>query len=109
VQTFVRPNRYEAGRANVVVYNWDLKDQVAVDVSSVLTVGDAFEIRDAQNYFDEPVLRGTYKGGPILLPMNLSGMSRPAGNVEQLPRHTTPEFGVFILHTTSGRKSSGAS
>jgi hypothetical protein len=105
VQVFVRPNRYEAGRANIVVYNWDLKDQVALDVGSVLGTGDTFEIRDAQNYFGEPVLRATYKGGPVLLPMKLSGLTLPVGNVERLPRHTPPEFGVFVLQTTSGRKS----
>jgi hypothetical protein len=103
VQIFVRPNRYEAGRANIVVYNWDLKDQVAVDVSSVLTIGNSFEIRDAQNYFAEPVLRGTYKGGPVLLPMKLSAITVPIGNVERFPRHTAPEFGVFVLQTTSAR------
>ena len=103
-QIFVRPNRYEAGRANIIVYNWDVKDQIAVDLSSVLTIGSNFEIRDAQNYFAEPVARGTYKGGPVLLPMRLSGIAVPIGNVERLPRHTSAEFGVFVVQTTSGRK-----
>ncbi len=105
VQAFVRPNRYESGRANIVVFNWDLKDQVAVDVGSVLAIGDSFEVRDGQNYFGEPVLRGIHKGGPLLLPMKLSVITQPVGNVERLPRHTPPEFGVFVLQTTSGRTS----
>ena len=100
VRIFVRPNRYEAGRANIVIYNWDLKDQVVVDVSSVVSIGSSYEIRDAQNYFGEPVLRGTYKGGPLLLPMKLTAVHVPVGNVERIPRHTTPEFGVFVLQTT---------
>ncbi|HYJ84636.1 MAG TPA: hypothetical protein VEW46_01105 [Pyrinomonadaceae bacterium] len=105
VRIFVRPNRYEAGRANIVIYNWDLKDHVAVDVSSALPVGSSFEIRDAQNYFAEPVLRGTYKGGPLLLPMKLTAVHAPVGNVERIPRHTPPEFGVFVLQTTKKRLS----
>src|SRR6185437_8871425 len=31
VRVFVRPNRYEPGRAHVVVYNWDRADTVEID------------------------------------------------------------------------------
>lgn len=106
VQIFVRPNRYEAGRANIIVYNWDLRDQVAVDVSSVLSPGANFEIRDAQNYFGDPLVKATYRGEPILLPMNLSRMTLPVGNVERVPRHTAPEFAVFVLQQTEANKKS---
>jgi hypothetical protein len=104
-QIFVRPNSYEAGRANIVIYNWEQRNQVVVDVSSVLAVGTNFEIRDAQNYFGKPLASGTYKGEPVLLPMTLSEVSLPVGNVERLPRHTAPEFGVFVLQTVSGKRS----
>lgn len=104
VQVFVRPNRYEAGRANIVVYNWDRRDQVAVDVSSVLSVGDNFEVRDAQNYFAEPVARGKYDGRPVHLPMKLSRMTVPIGDVERVPRHTSPEFGVFVIQQNPSQK-----
>lgn len=97
VKTFIRPNRYEAGRANITVYNWDLRESVAVDVSSVLSVGGSYEVRDAQNYFGEPVARGSYDGTPIQLPMNLTGIAQPVGNVERAPSHTSSEFGVFVL------------
>ena len=102
---FVRPNRYEAGRANIVVYNWELLDRVAVDLSSVLAPGTEYEIRDAQNYFAEPVARGTFKGGPIFVPTKFTAMQPPIGNVERIPRHTAPEFGVFVLQAVSGRAS----
>ena len=32
---YVRPNAYEPGRANITVFNWDMKSTVAVDVSAV--------------------------------------------------------------------------
>src|SRR5262249_48648444 len=36
IWTVVRPNRYEQGRANILVYNWDMAGTVAVDLSGVL-------------------------------------------------------------------------
>ena len=101
---FIRPNKYEPGRAHIIVYNWDLGKQTAVDVSAVLSPGAEFEIRDAQNYFGSPVVQGTYVGQPIVVPLNLSRMSKPVGNVERVPRHTAPEFAVFVLHQTGTRK-----
>src|SRR5262249_51158074 len=70
VRVFVRPNLYEPGRAHVAIYNWDLLAQVPVDLSSVgLNVGDAFEVRDAQNFYGTPVVTGTYNGALVNFPM----------------------------------------
>jgi hypothetical protein len=98
---FVRPNRYEAGRANVVVYNWELNDEVVVDLGTILPAGAAFEVRDAQNFFGEPVAAGTYGGRPLRLPMKLKQVAQPVGNVERAPLHTAPEFAVFIVRQIS--------
>src|SRR5262249_40391771 len=43
-KVFVRPNRLEPGRANIVVYNWNNSGTVAADVHSVLAVGTAYEV-----------------------------------------------------------------
>lgn len=102
VRVFVRPNRYEAGRAHIIVFNWDLREQVAVDLSSVLPMNASFEVRDAQNYFGEPVLSGIYKGSQVQLPMKLKQVTPPVGNVERTPSHTAPEFAVFIVKQKSG-------
>ena len=99
VKIFVRPNRYEPGRAHIVIYNWDLRETVAVDLSSILTVGAQFEIRDAQNYFGEPVLRGVYNGGPLQLTTRLTKVTTPVGNVERVPEHTAPQFLVFVVES----------
>jgi hypothetical protein len=101
VNVFVRPNRYEVGRANIIVYNWDKRAEVAVDVGAILPVGASYEVRDAQNYFGEPVARGTYNGGSIKLPMNLTLIAPPIGKVERVPSHTAPEFAVFVLQQIS--------
>lgn len=98
VKAFVRPNIYEPGRGHIIVFNWDLKGWVRVDVSSVgLHAGDKFEIRDAQNYFGPPLVSGTYDGKPIGLPMDLTQVTRPVGNVERMPGHTAPEFAAFVI------------
>ena len=68
-QVFVRPNAYEAGRANITVFNWQRLASVPVDVSSVrLMLGQGFKVVDTQNVFGPPVLSGVYAGGVISLP-----------------------------------------
>jgi len=97
VWTFVRPNAYERGRANIVIYNWDLKKNVQVDLSSVLKLSDEFEIRDAQNFFGPPVATGSFDGKPVSVPM--TGLTRvaPVGDVAHQPKHTAPKFGSFVV------------
>ncbi len=99
VWTFVRPNRYEKGRANIAIYNWDLSRTVAVDVSGVLAAGSSYEVRDAENFFGPPVVSGAYKGGAITIPMTGLAAADPNGDVPTPPRHTAPEFGAFVLLT----------
>lgn len=94
---FVRPNRYQRGRANIVVYNWDRKSSVDVDISMAINPGQRFEIRDAQNFFGAPVLTGLFDGSRVSLPMGGLKAAEPIGIVPVPPRHTAPEFGVFVL------------
>lgn len=97
VWTFVRPNRYERGRAHVVVYNWDAKEAVEVDLGPArLAAGKPFEVRDAQDFFGRPVFEGTYDGRPVRLPMSGLAVAAPVGEVPRPPRHTAPEFAVFV-------------
>jgi hypothetical protein len=93
---FVRLNRYEPGRANIVIYNWDNLSTVAANVREVMPTGAAYEVRNAQNFFSEPVLRGTFKGDPLQLPMNGLSTARPMARL-RTPSPTGPTFNVFIL------------
>lgn len=67
-QVFVLPNKYEPGRANIVIYNWGQASSVSVDLSSVLAVGSPYTIRDVQNYHGTPLMTGTYAGAASALP-----------------------------------------
>ena len=101
LSVFIRPNRHEAGRAHIIVFNWELREQVSVDLSGVLAPGAAYEVRDAQDFFGEPVARGTYTGAPLLLPTAGKRVAPPAGAVERAPAHTAPEFAAYVLVQTS--------
>jgi hypothetical protein len=95
-KVFVRPNRYEAGRANIIVYNWDNLSHVTVDVSSALMLGAAYEVRNAQDFFAPPVLSGIFDGKPLDLPMAGLTVAAPNGPL-RTPPATGPTFNVFIL------------
>jgi hypothetical protein len=96
-RVFIRPSVYESGRAMIVIYNWTGQANVDVDLSSVMSAGDVYEIRNAQAFFSPPVLSGTYTGGPVSLPM--AGIPGPAviGGSPTTPPVTGPAFQVFIL------------
>ncbi len=101
-KVFVRPNRYEAGRANIIVYNWDKSNSVPVDVSSVLATNAAYEVRNAQDFFAPPVLSGVFDGNPLNLPMTGLTVAVPNGPLLTPPR-TGPTFNVFVLLPRSVR------
>ena len=81
----------EPGRAHVAVYNWDLKPTVDVDLSNAgLKIGDTYEVRDAENFYNGPVATGTYSGAPVTIPMQNLTVVQPYGNVPYPPSHTAP-------------------
>jgi hypothetical protein len=95
---FVRKNQYEPGRANIIVYNWELRDEVNIDLSGILKPGQKYRVLDAQNYFGLPVRSGQYDGKPVTLPMNLTEVTPLVGEVKHIQNiHTAPEFAVFIV------------
>ncbi|MDY0003060.1 MAG: hypothetical protein RBU30_17305, partial [Polyangia bacterium] len=95
----VRPNRFEPGRAHIIVYNWEGLDSVVVELAHIVPVGAAYEIRNAQNPFAEPVLEGTFGGGEVSLPMTGLEPALPIGDPEAIPlgQRTGRDFNVFLL------------
>jgi hypothetical protein len=101
VKVFVRPNAYESGRANITVYNWANQSTVSADVSGILSDGDGYEVRDAQDFYGAPVLTGTYNGSPLVLPMTGLSVATPVGVAA--PPHTGREFNAFVLLPASSQ------
>lgn len=80
VKTFLRRNQYEDGRAHLIIFNWPRQATVAVDLSSVLKVGERFEAVNVAN-LAAPVLSGVFNGAAVQVP-------------------TPAEFQAFILRRT---------
>lgn len=95
----VRPNKYEPGRANIIIYNWEHLNSVAVDVSQVLPAGTSYEVRNAQDFYGTPVATGTYNGGYIIVPTMGLSVAQPVG--ANAPAASGPDFCAFILLPTS--------
>ena len=98
-KVFVRKNEYEAGRANIIVYNWGRQGSVAVNLSGIVNAGDRFEIRNVQDFWGTPVVSGTYSGGTVSVPMTGVLPPKPIGDVPNQPVRTGPEFDVFVVVT----------
>jgi Right handed beta helix region len=96
VRVFVRPNKYEAGRANVAILNWTRLKSVAVDLSSTLRVGQKFRIVNVQSLDSPPIVEGLFDGKPILIPIDASDKYRPIGWPKSLPS-LEPLFAAFLV------------
>jgi hypothetical protein len=94
---FVRPNVYEPGRANIIVYNWGRLPAAVVDVSKVLRVGDRYDVRSVQDLFGTPVASGRYGGGSISIAMTAVRPPAPIGLATSRAPVTGPAFDVFLL------------
>ncbi|MFL5732504.1 MAG: S-layer homology domain-containing protein [Chloroflexia bacterium] len=97
---FIRPNQYESGRANITIFNWGLAPSVSVDLSGVLSAGDQYQVRNAQDFLAAPVASGTYAGGSVSLTM--AGLSAAAPIGWPATPLTGPEFNVFVVMKVAG-------
>ncbi|HAM72391.1 MAG TPA: hypothetical protein DCM86_12185 [Verrucomicrobiales bacterium] len=95
-RVIIRPNRYDRTRANVTILNFDLKNTVDVDLSSLgLPPNTQYELHPVQNLFNQ-TNTGTYTGGPITVPMTGWGIRQPPGRALDLSS-TFPQFGSFLF------------
>ena len=102
-KVFVRPTaRYQLGMGNVIIYNWENLTTVNVDLSTVLGVGNPYEIYDARDRVT-PILSGTYAGGTVGFPMNTQ-VTDPTPTTGFLsgatPPNTVPLFNAFVVRRT---------
>jgi hypothetical protein len=96
-KVFVRPNAYERGRATVVVYNWARQAATPVNLGSVLSIGDRYEIRSALAPYGSPLASGTYGGGTISFPLPAAAPPRPIVGWPVRAPAATNAFNVFLV------------
>jgi hypothetical protein len=100
-QVIVRPNRYETGRATIIVYNWASMSTVPVPVGAILNSGDSYVVLNVQDLLGGPVVSGTYTGGgSISIPMAGVNPPQPLGGSFKPLHKTGPVFDVFVLRKT---------
>lgn len=104
IQVYVRPNRYQPGRANIAIYNWDNAPYVDVDLTAAgLRKGQQYVLRDAQD-LRGPIIGFTHQGGTVSIPMLRSSVSPPVGaaGMPNKAGHTPMELGVWIVAPHGG-------
>lgn len=109
----IRTNKYQIGRANIAVFNWHGDTSISVDISSAgLVNGQAYKVRDAQNYFGTAAATGTYSSGSptVTLPLNLTAASTIIGSPNPFAidpdLHTPTIFNAFLLEGTTNSTTS---
>lgn len=95
---FVSKNAYDSRRARVIIYNYDEDENVSVDLSSVLKVGEAYRIHSVFDLFGRAVKEGVYTGSNISIPMGTVKPPQPNG-LNGISEDDDPKkkFGVFIV------------
>ncbi len=96
----VYPNADEPKRAHIAVYNFSSNNTVSVNLAGVLSLGDHYIVKSAQDFNGPPVQRGQFNGSTITLPMtNLAVAPVLYGQNWGLvnPPATSPEFAAFVV------------
>ncbi len=101
-KVFLRPNVYDTGRANLIIYNWSWSNTVPVDLSSVVDIGATYAIRSVYDPFGTPVVQGVYDGVAVDVPMDTVPAPQPIGDPSAVLATEQPRkgFGAFIVAHT---------
>jgi hypothetical protein len=101
----VKPNQYQPGRANIIVYNWTRAGTVSANLAGLgLANGQSFTIVNAQNYPNGlalPVFSGLFNAANPTITLDLGSSATRATTTPVgysfTPTSTAPEFAVFIV------------
>ncbi len=104
-RVIIVPNIYQAGRANVYIYATAGGSTANIDLSQAgLTNGQAYEIRNPQNYFGSLIASGTYNSSSPTITVSLTGaaatVAAPIGTSLNLSS-SCPLFCPMVILPTS--------
>jgi hypothetical protein len=68
-RVILRPNKYDPGRANLVVFNWDKQPSTAVNLRPFLKAGDRFRLLNPRHFYGPPVVAGSVTERAIAVPV----------------------------------------
>ena len=96
LEVFIRPNEWDPDRATIVVYNWERRESVDVDLSKAgFKPGRRVRIRSVSDYFGETrEVDFDAEQGPVSISMTDWGVAQPKG--WPAPESALPTFGVFV-------------
>lgn len=99
VNSFVFPRANKAGWAHVAVFNWESADSVSLDLSGItgLSVGDAYKLHNAQDYFTDIVTGTVPENQTIAVDMRSINHTVAARIGSTAVETTFPTFGAFVV------------
>jgi len=68
-RVILRPNKYDANRAHLAIFNWANAATVEVDTGGFLRDGEKFRLMNPRDFFGKPAHEGVCEGGKITVPM----------------------------------------
>lgn len=96
-QVFVYVDLHTAGKGIITIYNQAESESIEVDVSSIISEGDNYTLRNTQDYFND-VISGTLGASEtIVIDMRAARHSVAAPVLWDAPASCFPVFGAFVL------------
>ena len=96
----VRPNAYETGRANIIVYAASNPSSININLSTTgLSNGQGYTVKNAFNWYGSSVATGTYNSGSpsISVPLSsVTSVATPTGR-PSAPATTCPSLCLLVV------------
>lgn len=106
LEFFITPNVYEPNRSNLVVYNWDVADNVQIKLTETnIEAGDKFELINVEDYYYD-VISGVCPVDRVINVPMINHTSAPVIGSQKPPVTQFPVFGAFVLRKTGSATTS---
>ncbi|MEO6189901.1 MAG: T9SS type A sorting domain-containing protein, partial [Saprospiraceae bacterium] len=106
---FVLPNKYEEGRAHIVIYNWANANVVQVNLSnSGLKPGERYELINVEDYHND-IIKGIYPSNGMITISMINHTSIEAIGSSKKPVSQFPNFGTFVIRKSTESSTTSTS